>query len=145
MSPNSEQEQFKVVNLMNRKNILLITASLVFGVFSYRTFAQSIFVNGYGNGTCGEAISHVEGNQSSGYKAIYLAWLQGYLTSKRDFYLDGNGQMVFMKGDELIGEKISNETMTQLWIAKCKKEENITKSFYYITVEIYRDIKSGKY
>ena len=130
---------------MNRKNILLVTASLAFAIYSNENFAQQIFVNGFGSDTCGEAISSVTGNQSSAYKAIYLAWLNGYLTAKRDFYLDGNGQMIFMKGDELIGQKISNETMTQLWIAKCKKEENITKSFYYITVEIYRDIKSGKY
>ena len=130
---------------MNRKNILFITVSLAFAIFSNKIFAQQIFVNGFGNDTCGEAISNVEANQSSAYKAIYLAWLHRYLTSKRDFYLDENGQMILIKGDGLLGMKISNETMTQLWIAKCKKEENITKSFYYITFEIYKDIKSGKY
>ena len=129
---------------MRMKTLCFVFVSVIL-IFHGRIHSAEMFVNGYGSETCGKAISDIEGVQQNVYKTIYLAWLHGYLSSKREGLLNENMQLIQIKSDTFLGDKLSNETLTQLWIAKCRKEGNIPKTFFYISAEIYADLKSGKY
>jgi len=87
-------------------------------------------LRGWGNSTCGEALSNVKRNPA--FIKIYSAFLDGYISQHN------SNQSIKLTST------ISPETMEQLWIAKCSQAENITKLFVRIADEIIEDAKRKK-
>ena len=98
--------------------------------FSSIANAQTYFLRGWGNSSCGEALANVKRNQA--YIKIYSAFLDGYISQHNS------------NQSSLLTSTISPETMEQLWIAKCSQVDNITKLFVHISLEIIEEAKRKK-
>lgn len=94
--------------------------------------AQQIWATGYGTRTCGEAVSLAE--RDSDYRVLFTNYLQGYITALN--YRGGRSPMV--------SHSLSGETLSQLWLAKCRQASNVTKSFFLIADEIYFELEKSK-
>ncbi len=86
---------------------------------------QEIIVTGIGKNTCGDVLSSSENDRYMSKR--FTDWFQGFVTGAN-----------WIK-EKKIGEGISPETLEQLWKAKCRESQNVTRYFLEIAMEFYKE------
>lgn len=113
-----------------RRARLAAAASLALLLVVPSARAEQVWISGYGTKTCGEALTLVQ--QRPDFLVLFTDYAQAWMSSLN------------WQNSKSVGRTVSGDSLSQLLLARCRQPENITRQFFLVADDIYRELERSR-